>query len=810
MNPFSWRGFTALSSLLYLSIIIVTIPLAFDVGGEDCGIAFTGTLSLFYLILSTLRILARNTKFRYLTSTLYHLQQIIIPSLLILHLSIFSSSSSNPDESQPLSSTTDPILKFWLMLLEPWRWFVKNATPLFTTMEGFCTLLVIQMTGKLSTYLVRRRSDSWIIPQLLFSSCVFSSSLYFLYRIYTFPVTISLASATLIGVVLTVTAFLALFGIIGGRGNSVESALLFSYVVYCLYFTFTDFQSSFSAETFLYFFASSTRPDIPPLPPVIINGYTNFVSSVASLVPTSFKTVFQFLRGAVSTVTPSVFVSLSYRLSVFWAATRIIPAVRQVSSSLSRSQSVASLTLSPNRSSTSINTMDSVPTSSRLRKIRSQSSLKNSPATTNGVRSASAGATITRSMGSTLRHRHEQENHNSSRFNEDDDDIILSPSSNSSKHISPYTDESAILDDSDKEYDSLTSTTSAISSSTTITSTFNGTISARSNKTTVADLSSASMNGTSTLSENGSSSAYSNDYYDNDDADNLKEKYIPYSFHDHYNLNNDTKTISNDDDYYDNSYMNDDYDSYPNKNFTYSNHQQSQKEHNPQANPYTTIENDTAHKISKNQSSNRISFQLLIFAYGPCILIAVYTHLLIQHLAIFNTISSEYSHNRSDILGDRPKFGYVENMVEATTQTAIALASTVAGRAARGALLASGASLSNASSICKNAIETAASSASAYISLATAAASSSILGGENLNNNNPPDITWVASKIILIKDALTSIWYWSRSWVSTPRDSWQFWGWVNMFSTLALYALELMYGTHGANEEIIEYHWKTE
>lgn len=33
-----WTSFQALSALVYYSLIIVTIPLAFDVGGEDCGI----------------------------------------------------------------------------------------------------------------------------------------------------------------------------------------------------------------------------------------------------------------------------------------------------------------------------------------------------------------------------------------------------------------------------------------------------------------------------------------------------------------------------------------------------------------------------------------------------------------------------------------------------------------------------------------------------------------------------------------------------------------------------------------------------
>lgn len=690
MTLFSGRGFTTLSSLLYMFLIIVTIPLAFDVGGEDCGIAFTGTLSLFYLILSTFRILAQNTNFKYIMSTLYHLQPIIIPSLLILHLSLFSVTTKSP-VFLPLPASNDPIFKVWLSLSGPWRWFVKNATPLFTTMEGFCTLLVIQTAGRLATWLIRKRSDSWIIPLLLFSSCVFSSSLYFLYRIYTFPVTISLASATLIGAVLTVSVFLALFGIVSGRGNSVESSLLLSYIVYCLYFTFTDFQSSFSAETFLYFFASSTRPDIPPLPPVIINGYTNLVSNIASLAPTAFKTVFQFLHGAVSTVTPSVFVSLSYRLAVFWASTRIIPAVHQVSAhALSRTQSMASLSSSASSQTlnVSINSTQNIPKSNRIRKIRSSTfdaSLENP-----SNKSASAGATSKSSLlengidSKIQNHQLGETNLSQTGLNQDpfSDDHPSTSSFKFPHHIKTYSDESAVTDDSDQE-DFLASSNSAMSSSTTIAS--------NAELYTCGNRNNKSFALSNSQPENIQHAFYGDDSL-NQDMDDLKEKYISYSFNDHYNRLDSTF----------NDYEYEEYQDFSEKSL------------------YKTQSNGTqpgAGLETIKGKSNTVTLQFLIIAYGPCILIAVYTHLLIQHLAIFNTISNEYSTTVLD------------------------------------------------------------------------------------------QVTWSDSKFILVKDALVGIWQWSRSWVSTPRDSWQFWGWVNMFSTLALYAAELVYGK-GANEDIIEYHWK--
>jgi hypothetical protein len=322
------QGFFA---FIYLTLIILTIPLAFDVGGEDCGIAFTFTLSMFYLVMSTVRILSRNTKFSIFGSLLYYLQHIIIPSLLILHLSLFSKHPSST----------------WLWALGPWRFFVKHATPLFTTLEGFCTLLVIQATGQITRWLIRK-SDTWMFVQIVAAGLSLTSSLYFLYRIYTFPVEIELSSATLIGAALTMATILGGYGIVSGKGTAIESSALFSYVVYCLYVTFTDFQSSITPSLLFPFLAPPPQTPVetgflsslfrlgssspPPthtvsLPPIIVTGYTNMMATIAELIPQGFVTVFEFFIGAMSTITPSVAVSLAYRMVVFYAATRIIPAL---------------------------------------------------------------------------------------------------------------------------------------------------------------------------------------------------------------------------------------------------------------------------------------------------------------------------------------------------------------------------------------------------------------------------------------------------------------------------------------------------
>jgi hypothetical protein len=161
---------------------------------------------------------------------------------------------------------------------------------------------------------------------LVVSGSIISSAVYFLWRVANFP-QISNIDATLIGVTMTSAVFLCAFGIGSGRGNPVESSLLFAYVVLCVYQIFTDYlpspEAAAAAEQ-----AAATQPDFPPLPPIIMASYSTLMHMLSSL-PTAIHSSFQFLYAAFQTITPSVIISLTYRIFVFYAATRIIPAVRE-------------------------------------------------------------------------------------------------------------------------------------------------------------------------------------------------------------------------------------------------------------------------------------------------------------------------------------------------------------------------------------------------------------------------------------------------------------------------------------------------
>jgi len=77
-------------------------------------------------------------------------------------------------------------------------------------------------------HLVFRKLTVSQIGLLITSASIISTSVYFLWRITTFP-EISNVDAILIGVAITCAFFLCAWGIGSGRGNPVESSLLVSF-----------------------------------------------------------------------------------------------------------------------------------------------------------------------------------------------------------------------------------------------------------------------------------------------------------------------------------------------------------------------------------------------------------------------------------------------------------------------------------------------------------------------------------------------------------------------------------------------------
>lgn len=332
----------ALSSIFFLSLIVVTIPLTFDIGGRDAGLAYTLSLAAFYFFLSLLRVTTPDNApvRKFVIYTLRGVQWIILPTLCLWVLGRFSDGGldggwvertfrikkdllSHKSLSQYLFGH-DGLLE--VIAIGGWDRLLRWSSPIFQLLEGFCSLLVIQAIGQLSRWSVNRSewSDAWMLSIIVFSASVSSSSMYFLWRVLQFP-DISNLDSTLIGIAIASAIFLCIYGIVSGRGTALESSLLFAYIVLCIYQIFTDYKPNDPMDAAP---TADGTPDFPPFPPIIMSSYTAFVQLLSAL-PGALWDTLDFIAAAFKAVSASVLISLGYRLFVFYASTRIIPAVNE-------------------------------------------------------------------------------------------------------------------------------------------------------------------------------------------------------------------------------------------------------------------------------------------------------------------------------------------------------------------------------------------------------------------------------------------------------------------------------------------------
>ena len=168
-----------LSSTAFLGTIIFTIPLAFDIGGRTCGLAFSLALSSYYFIYSVLRLATPdNSRFRWALCNLFAATQwLMIPTMLIWSLNKFSIDSDNSsgwvERTFGGKRAQDTSVYEWIFgvdgLMEmvtigTWDKVLRYSTPVFQVGEGFCSLLVIQAAGQITRWLVNReRGDSWMV-----------------------------------------------------------------------------------------------------------------------------------------------------------------------------------------------------------------------------------------------------------------------------------------------------------------------------------------------------------------------------------------------------------------------------------------------------------------------------------------------------------------------------------------------------------------------------------------------------------------------------------------------------------------------
>jgi hypothetical protein len=176
-----WYITRILSALLFLFSVVFTIPLAFDVGGRTCGLAFSLSLSAFYFFYSALRLATPDrSRLRYaLVNTIAASQWIVIPTLMIWSLNKFSVDSDATgwvEKTLGGKRAQHDTLYAWVfgsdgllqsITIGSWDKLLRWSTPVFQLSEGFCSLLVIQAAGQITRYLVNREGgDGWMVSRL--------------------------------------------------------------------------------------------------------------------------------------------------------------------------------------------------------------------------------------------------------------------------------------------------------------------------------------------------------------------------------------------------------------------------------------------------------------------------------------------------------------------------------------------------------------------------------------------------------------------------------------------------------------------
>jgi hypothetical protein len=175
--------FRVSTQILSFSQVLLYLPLALDLGGKDTLLALSLFLSTLFSVQATTHLLTRNTPLRFLSTILSLLSPLLIPSLLLLTLNLYSSDSP----SFLPSSTSSLFTLFEILKRAPgwWETFLTTMGPFFVILEGLSTLLCIQAFSRFSMDRIEnsRTPDMARLVCLLGSACVYVASSYFLWEV---------------------------------------------------------------------------------------------------------------------------------------------------------------------------------------------------------------------------------------------------------------------------------------------------------------------------------------------------------------------------------------------------------------------------------------------------------------------------------------------------------------------------------------------------------------------------------------------------------------------------------------------------
>ncbi|CCE62496.1 hypothetical protein TPHA_0C03440 [Tetrapisispora phaffii CBS 4417] len=285
----------------------------------------------------------------------------------MLQLALKSEGNSVPDP-QKLNSWI-LFFYYYYIFIKPWKFLLINSTPFFTLLEGFFTILGIQTIGETNIWLKQQKHSSfWVILSLLSSGGVITATLYYLNRIYVTPFwDLTVSTASMLGFTLSIVGGLGVFGIVSKNGSAIESSLFFAYIVRCIYemspelaisatdeflegfnevwqmnqnrITVADNVLTYCKKYIMDAFSSFSSIEHHLFPKTIELGISKnlivkqfwvFLKNFTINVPSSINDLIQITaQMAVDSISPAIIINLSFRLMIFYSATRIIPAIQR-------------------------------------------------------------------------------------------------------------------------------------------------------------------------------------------------------------------------------------------------------------------------------------------------------------------------------------------------------------------------------------------------------------------------------------------------------------------------------------------------
>ncbi|KAL8277695.1 hypothetical protein RQP46_009968 [Phenoliferia psychrophenolica] len=327
------------ANLLSFAQVLLYLPLALDIAGKEAMLALSLLLSVIFAFQATIHLITRNTRLRPLARFFTILQPLLIPTILLLTLNLYSDSHSSfsPKPNVYLAALRNAP-RYWEIVL-------RTSSPLFVILEGMSTLLCIQAFSRFSMDRIEQ-SRSPDLLQLVFltsSAIVYVLSAYFLWESYdSVPDRIS---ATLIGVTVTSIVFLSGISFALQKGNVVETSLMLacvpslppalshmhanktdknSYAVFQI-FHLSSRPEMYSAGIWQQIIRSPGTNGHPPLPPLVLRS----LDAISSLATHTVGAGVEFVTAVSSALPLPVLVGLFYRVAVMYAASRIVLALKK-------------------------------------------------------------------------------------------------------------------------------------------------------------------------------------------------------------------------------------------------------------------------------------------------------------------------------------------------------------------------------------------------------------------------------------------------------------------------------------------------